>query len=71
VEVDTRIEICTVAGCGGQMHPLPDLYLHTLGGDIFQADFREFIECRVKRCHKCGNIQLLASDTPVRAEPQS
>jgi len=67
----TGQEICTVAGCGGQINPFRNLYLHTLGGDIARADLGEFIECEVKRCGKCGHIQLFAAETPIRAGAQN
>ena len=63
----TGQEICTIAGCGGKLHPNQNLYLHTLGGNISRADLGEFIECEVQRCGKCGHIQLFAAETPIRA----
>ena len=61
-------EICSIAGCGGQVQPLQNLYLHTLGGDKSKADLSEFIECEVKRCARCGNLQISAADTPFKVD---
>jgi hypothetical protein len=60
-------ESCPIEGCDGEMHPLQNLYRHTLGGDANRADFGEFIECSVKRCARCGNLTLSARERPIRA----